>query len=291
MRRPRSTKLWALVLVLVCTERAEAQDYPPDIEGARVETFKTVGGVDLKAWLLSPEGHQASDSRPAMVFFFGGGWVTGTPAHFERQARALADRRMVAVLADYRVLNRHGTRPDAAVRDAKSAVRWVRAHASELGIDPRRIAAGGGSAGGHLAAATATVPGFDEPGEDAGVSSAPNALVLFNPAVVIAPADGLWEVPARQSERFGGLSLFALSPFHHLKEGMPPTLVLHGSDDQVVPMRTVVAFCDRVVELGGECELVRYESAGHAFFNNDPYYGPTLRRMISFFESLGWIGS
>ena len=177
----RSRGLTALGLALVLPGAALAQGpaYPPDIPDARVETFKTVDGVELNAWILVPEGHRASDARPAMVFFFGGGWVRGTPSHFEPQARRLTELGMVAVLADYRVLDRHGTRPAAAVEDAKSAIRWVRGHAAELGIDPARIGAAGGSSGGHLAASTGTLPGLDAPGEDTSISSVPDAMVLF----------------------------------------------------------------------------------------------------------------
>ncbi len=106
-----------------------------------------------------------------------------TPEQFEQQCRYLASRGMVAITVDYRVASRHKTKAVDAVRDAKSAVRWFRSHAAELMIDPDRIVAAGGSAGGHLAACTGTLNDFDEPDEDHSVSSRPNALVLFNPAV------------------------------------------------------------------------------------------------------------
>ena len=121
-------------------------------------------------------------TRPAAVFFYGGAWNRGTVTQFEQQAKYLASRGMVTFVADYRVKSRQKVAPDACVADAKSAVRWVRTHAERLGIDPERIAAGGGSAGGHIAAAAGMCDGLDDTAEaDSTISSKPNALLLFNP--------------------------------------------------------------------------------------------------------------
>ena len=83
--------------------------------------------------------------------------------------------------ADYRVSSRHGTQVVHCVADGKSAVRWIRANAKRLGVDAERIAAGGGSAGGHVAACTGVISGLDAPDEDTSLSSVPNAMALFNP--------------------------------------------------------------------------------------------------------------
>ena len=165
----------------------QPRTYPPDISGARVETYKTVGDTVLKLWIFTPEGHSENDNRPAIVFFFGGGWYGGSPSHFEQHCEYLSTRGMIAIAAYYRVKSRHDVTVDTCVADAKSAMRWVRSHASRLGIDPDRIAAGGGSAGGHLAAASAILPGLDDPADDKSVSAKPNALIFFNPVVVLAP--------------------------------------------------------------------------------------------------------
>jgi acetyl esterase/lipase len=116
---------------------------------------------------------------------------------FEPQASHLARRGMVAARADYRVKSRHGVTPKECVEDAKSAVRWMRAKASVLGVDPDRIVAAGGSAGGHLAACAAFAPGLEANEEDARISSKPNALVLFNPVLRF---DGIPQL----MERIGG---------------------------------------------------------------------------------------
>ena len=152
--------------------------------------YKTVDkqgeASELQLQVFLPKGHQSSDCRPAAVFFHGGGWYGGTPDHMYPQCRYLALRGMVAISVQYRTINVFGTTPKECVKDGKSAMRWVRSHAAELGINPSRIVAGGGSAGGHIAAATALVEAFDEAGEDASVSCRPDALVLLTPSLITA---------------------------------------------------------------------------------------------------------
>lgn len=155
--------------------------FPPDEIIEYKQTTDSSGGpVSLNLHVFNPEGHQASDSRPAIIFFFGGGWNSGSPSQFHPHCAYLASRGMIAISAEYRVRDFHGTSPQECVLDGKSAVRWVRQNAASLGIDPGKILAGGGSAGGHVAAAAGTLSGYEEPGEDLAVSSRPDALVLFN---------------------------------------------------------------------------------------------------------------
>ncbi len=265
--------------------------YPPTFEGARAETYKEVNGTKLQLWIFEPaEKPAAGAKRPAIVFFFGGGWSSGSPAQFERQCRHLAERGMVAITADYRVATRQQVKAAACVADAKSAIRWVRKNAELLGIDPQRIAAGGGSAGGHLAAATGTLPGLEEPGEDTAVSSAPNALVLFNPALVLAPFAGLemkgFEARA-SAERFG-CEPPEISPIHHVRAGVAPTLILHGKSDSTVPYASAEAFTAEMKKAGNRCELVGYEGQPHGFFNGTRFE-ETLAEADKFLVSLGYL--
>jgi acetyl esterase/lipase len=262
--------------------------YPPDIPEATVEVFKSVEGVDLKVWILVPEGHDPDRAAPAMVFFFGGGMRRGSPVQFLRQARRLASQGLVAILADYRVLDRNGTGPSRAVEDAKSAIRWVRAHAVDLGVDPTRIGAAGGSSGGQLAASAATLPDFDAPDEDASISSLPDLIILFNPALVIAPVEGLFEWP----EGVGvpaDVPLIDLSPYHHVGGDPVPTLILHGAEDELFPPATVEAYCTKARDAGGLCEVEIYPNGGHGFFNRSPHFELTLERAEDFLRSLGWL--
>jgi acetyl esterase/lipase len=202
---------------------------------------------------------------------------------------------MVAMVADYRVGSRQKAKPVNCVADAKSCLRWIRANAKRLGIDPDRVAAGGGSAGGHLAAALGTLPGLDEPGEDTHLSAVPNALVLFNPVVLLAPwRDLVLEgFGTRASTDRLGAEPQTLSPIHHVRTGAPPTIIFHGKSDTTVPYSTVEAFANAMKEAGNRCELVGYEGQGHGFFNLDrsgeKFYRETLAAADRFLVSLGYL--
>ncbi len=267
--------------------------YPPELPGAKAETYKTVEGLDLKLYVYSPDGHAAADRRPAVVFFFGGGWRSGNPIQFAKQCEYLASRGLVAITVDYRVLLRNGLPARFSVADAKSSIRWVRENADRLGIDAYRIASAGGSAGGHLAASTAFLSQHDDPADNLATSANPNALILFNPATVLAPVAGVFERDdVELLEWRMGAPLESMSPYHNLAEGAPPTLVFHGKADKVVPYATAEAFCDRMNELAGSCELVGYDGEGHGFFNysrGTDAFRDTLMRADRFLVSLGWL--
>jgi len=295
----------AAVVLVIATAWFEGQpragprakgDHAPVLEGAKAEVYKTAGDVKLQMYVYFPEGHRAADKRPAIVFFFGGGWRSGSPRQFEAQCKYLASRGMVALAADYRVLSRHGTKAVRCVEDGKSAIRWVRANADRLGIDPDRIAAGGGSAGGHVAACTATIAGLDEPNEDASICSVPNALVLFNPALVLAPVAGVHpfrpDRSAEMADRIGADPL-TISPYHHVRRGVPPTIIFHGTADTTVPFRTSQWFARAMEEAGNECTLVAFDGAEHGFFNHGrgdgSGYVETVRAMDRFLAGLGYL--
>ena len=267
----------------------KAAGYPPIMTGAKVETYRTVGSTELKVWIIEP-ADQGTKPRPAIVFFFGGGWTGGTPAQFEPQARHLAARGMVAILADYRVKSRQDAKPADCVADAKACVRWVRSNAGRLGLDPTRLAVGGGSAGGHLAAAVATVPGLDPATDDKAVSCRPDALVLFNPGTVMAPFPGLdlkGFGAGLDKARFG-CEPTEISPLHHVRKGLPPTIIFHGKTDTTVPYATVEKFTEVMKAAGNRCELVGFEGQGHGFFNKAKYQ-ETLDATDAFLVSLGYL--
>lgn len=257
---------------------------PSSSEPTRLIVFKQVGEVSLRLHVFEPAGLESTDRRAAVVFFFGGGWVGGAPRQFYPQCAHLAERGLVAMAAEYRVRSRHGTSPYECVQDGKSAIRWVRAHAAELGIDPDRIGAGGGSAGGHVAAATAILQGFDERGEDTSVSPRPNALILFNPVFDNGPGGWGYE---RVKERWR-----EFSPLHNLRKGLPPAIVFLGTEDKLIPVATAERWQKRMRELGARCELRLYEGQGHGFFNfgrdGNRWYTATVKEMDAFLESLGW---
>ncbi len=248
-------------------------------------TYKQVDTTALEMRVYKPAGWSAEQTFPAIVFFFGGGWNTGKITQFEPHALHLAPQGMVVICADYRVRSRQGTTPFEAVADARSAMRHVRSHAAELGIDPNRIGAGGGSAGGHLALCT-TIPGCcDDPADDLSISPVPNALVLYNPAA--DTSDKGW------GSQFLGERALEISPVHHLQPDMPPTLIMSGSKDRVIPAATLRKYCRLIEEQGGSCKLIIYEGQEHGFFNyskqNPEYYNKTVADTEDFLRALGWI--
>ena len=269
--------------------KKKAGGYPPVIEGTKSETYRKVGDTDLKVWIFDP-AQKSAKPLPAIVFFFGGGWTGGSPTQFEPQSRHLASRGMIAIVADYRVKSRQDAKPADCVSDAKACVRWVRANAARLGIDPGRIAVGGGSAGGHLAAAVATLPGLDTAKDDKSVSCLPNALVLFNPATVLTTFPGLdlkGFGAGLDKEKFG-CEPTEISPLHHVKKGTPPTIIFHGKADTTVPYTTVEKFAEVMKAAGNRCDLVGYEGQPHGFFNKSKY-AETLAAADDFLVSLGYL--
>lgn len=261
--------------------------YGLNVDGFRpdkVVVYKTVGEVELKIHIFNPADLKASDKRPAIVFFFGGGWVNGSPTQFFPHCKYLARRGMVAASAEYRIKNKHHTTPKECVKDGKSAVRWIRAHAGELGVDPERIAAGGGSAGGHVAAATATVDGFEEAGEDTNVSCRPDALVLFNPVFDNGP-NGAGHEKVKDYWR-------QISPMHNISNKTPPTIVFLGTQDKLIPVATAEKYKELMAAKGCRCELRLYEGRAHGFFNyrgDMKDYNATMIEADKFLVSLGYI--
>lgn len=244
--------------------------------------YKRVDGRELKLFIVKPAGWKAVDQRPAIVFFHGGGWVGGGPSQFQVQGEYLASRGMVCVQVEYRLLNKEDKAPPLiCVRDAKSAMRWVRSHAKELGVDPNRIAAGGGSAGGHLAAFVGLVDGLDDPQDDQAVSPKANALVLFNPVFDNGP--GGWGAP-RVGDRFK-----EFSPAHNISADDPPAVVFLGTKDKLIPVKTVEQFKAGMQAVGVRCEAFYYEGQEHSFFNREPWKTKTLFEADKFLTSLGWL--
>jgi acetyl esterase/lipase len=242
--------------------------------------YKTAGTNELQMFMFAPEEHQSSDKKPALVLFAGGGWLRTKPAKFFNKATYWASRGIIMFVADYRTVNRHGTTPAECLKDAKSAVRWVRSNAEELGIDPEQILIGGGSAGGHLALGCAFIDGFNEEGEDTSVSCKPKALVLFYPTTDTTQ-------PERRTEKVEGYAR-EFSPIHNLKKPIPPMLIMQGRDDKLVPLWEIELFKAEVEKLGGECTLVIYEGEGHSFSNRRKHE-ETMQDVDQFLVKQGYI--
>jgi acetyl esterase/lipase len=248
----------------------------------QARVYKKVGDRELRLFVVNPEDWQAADQRPALVLFHGGGWTGGSPVQFNDQAAYLARRGMVCIQVEYRLVKDVPGPPVHCVQDAKSAMRWVRSHAAELGIDPQRIGAGGGSAGGHLAAFVGMAQGLDDPQDDLQVSPKANALVLFNPVFDNGP-DGGWG-QQRVGDRYK-----EFSPAHNVSADDPPAIVFLGRNDALIDVRVVERFQTNMTAANVRCETRYYEGQSHGFFNKDPWKTITLAEADKFLASLGWL--
>jgi len=249
---------------------------------AESQVYKQVGERGLKLFIEKPPGWKTSDQRPAIVFFFGGGWVAGGAEQFRKQSEYLASRGMVGIRVEYRTIPKgEEGPPTVCVQDAKSAMRWVRAHAQELGVNPERIAAGGGSAGGHLAAFTGLVAGLDDPNDDLKVSPKPEALVLFNPVFNNGPGQWGHEKVGNRYREF--------SPAHNISSNAPPTIIFLGRKDSLISVKTVEEFQAGMRLVGARCEAFFYDDQVHGFFNREPWRTRTLIEADKFLAWLGWL--
>ena len=247
--------------------------------------YKQIDTTRLFLELYSPANMDSTKKYPAMVFFFGGGWTGGNRHQFLHHAIYFSKRGMVCFLADYRVESRDRTSPYESLKDAKSATRFIRKNAARFSIDPSRIIASGGSAGGHLAAATAFIDGYNEDSDDLTVSCIPDALVLFNPVIDNGPGGYGYERIGDNYKDF--------SPLHNIRKGAPPAIFLLGTNDKLIPVETAEYFKVVMEKTGSRCELKLYEGEGHGFFNyreNDlKNFRETVQEVDMFLQSLGYI--
>lgn len=258
------------------------------LKTSREETFKSINGVNLPVYIWGPDPvHAPPGPKSVAAFFFGSGWDHGQVSQFAPHCVYLASRGMVTLAFDYRLAAKHGTGPRETIADARSAIRWIRLNAIEMGINPGKIVGIGGSAGAHaLASAVMLDERHDEPGEDTGILSAPNALVLFNPIL-------------DTSKNGFGMDRF-LSPadaksanlIRAIVPGLPPTLIMHGTADRVVPFEGSYEFARKSSKKKNFCKLIEFEGQGHGFFNFNlsfEMYEQTLMAIDQFLVELGFI--
>lgn len=248
---------------------------PTELPGSEAFVYRD-GPTELRLFVVRPAGWTANDHRPALVFFFGGGWTTGTPASSIFWAKFAASLGMVGIAPDYRTKNRYDTSPLVSVADSRTALRWIQDHAASLGVDSRRIVVGGNSAGGHVAlwtALTASPPGSN-PTE--APKQKPAALILFSSISDTSPESGY------TPQRFGA-DATALSPVHQLDARMPPVLAFHGDADKLVPLRQATTLRDKLIASGNSCELHIVPGGGHNFGNDVPEWQEKSRELIRAF--------
>jgi acetyl esterase/lipase len=262
-----------LVLILawsICTAQTEV-------------LYKQIDTTQLFLEIYHPDKMDSAEKYPAMVFFFGGGWKKGNRTHFLNHAKYFSKRGLVCFLVDYRTRDKNQTTPFESLKDAKSAIRFIRKNASDFNIDANKILASGGSAGGHLAAATALIEEYNEDSDDLSVSCVPKALVLFNPVIDNGPGGYGFERIGSEYKNF--------SPLHNLKKGTPATIIFLGTNDNLIPVETAEYYKTVMEKVGSRCDLKLYEGEGHGFFNYNKFdnYKKTVFAADQFLQSLGYL--
>lgn len=248
-------------LFAACVSAIAGRATPPAME---TRSYKKVAGSELHVDIFRPDLPRPSAGHPAIAFFHGGGWVFGRPAEFHGACRRYAAKGFVTFSFQYRLsIKADGTYPHPditlveSVKDTRSAIRWLRANATELGIDPARIVVAGQSAGGQLAWGTVLFDTINEVDDDPKISPRADALLLYssNYNTMEVWADLIMD--KRRTE------IWSVSPFHNLKPGLPPALAFHGTKDSQVPFYSVQLFSARTRELGNPFELVVLEGRDH----------------------------
>jgi acetyl esterase/lipase len=237
----------------------------------KIEVFKTTATRDLVVNLFWGRSDSVTN-RPAIMFFFGGGWVKGSPQHFERQARFFSQRGFTVLLPDYRTAIRDGTQANEAADDAADAYNWLIKNTGRLQIEPTSIILAGGSAGGYLALSIPLL-NPDLP--------LPAALVAYNPVTKTTPGGFYKPKLFRAPADTGKYSLE-----DKLRGGLPPLLVLHGEADTTVPYANSREFVAIWQSFGNKAKLVSYPSCDHGFFNTSPSYEKTLEDTVGFCQTI-----
>jgi len=296
----------AMISMLLGAALAAAQQPPARPKGSEEPAFQLPAGVEverdlvyarygareLKLDLYRPASGEGP--FPGIVFIHGGGWRGGNRSAFRRQAAHLAAKGFVGAAIEYR-LSGEAAYP-AAVHDAKAAVRWMRANAAKYRINPDKIGAAGGSAGGHLVSllgTTAAIRELEGEGGNSGFSSRVQAVAAFNPALDLITPE---RQPGNAQEAVRGFlggpyekmpgAYAQASPITHAGKASAPHLFLHGTADATVPYQQSVDMQKKLRAAGVRAELFTAEGAPHGFYNRPPHFQPTLERMEQFFQSV-----
>ena len=277
-----STSLILIICLLLGITCKAQKDFSNENIIEKQIIYKTIDTTNLILKIIYPQVIEKDKKYTTVVFFFGGSWKKRNIDQFLPHAQELSKIGIISVLADYRVENIHKTTPIECVKDARDAMRYIRLNAENLQIDTAKIIAAGGSAGGHLAAATACIDSFDNI-EDKSIDITPKAIVLFNPVINNGPNGGYgYDRVKSYYKKF--------SPAHNIKRGMRATLFIIETKYQLIPIEMALDYQKQMVENGNRCDLYLYSDQKHSFFNynkgKNPYYFTTLSAMISFIRDL-----
>lgn len=222
--------------------------------------YARVGNVILRLDACIPEGAR---NAPAVIIVHGGGWVAG-----DRRANVLPlfEPLSQGGFAWFSISYRFATdvtQFGAGIDDVLSAIEFVRSHASQYAIDPKRIALLGESAGGQLAAMAALRLPETRPVQAVVALYAPTNLAGLAQNSNYIPRAIRDSVRGTPFESFLLAGLTRLSPLHHVRRTMPPFLLIHGTADSLVPFQQSVEMCNRMRQAGASCEVLPVSGGGH----------------------------
>ena len=278
----------AVALALVAGAAPAFAADPTDVEFSRDVVYGKGGGEDLKLNIARPKG--GAKNLPCIVFIHGGGWAGGDRTVHDDATWNMARQGYVSATVGYRLAPKH--RFPAQVHDVKAAIRYLRAHADEHGLDPDRIGVCGFSAGAHLCMMLGTTDkddGLEGEGGWADQSSAVQAVVAFFGPTDLAAAD----LPAITKPIVAGFIGGPLeemgeaykkgSPVTHVDKGDAPTLIIQGTKDHLVPHSQAYVMIDALTKAGvpGRAEIL--VGSGHGWPGNSPVFKHTINSMLAFF--------
>lgn len=239
-----------------------------DVNVGQDVVFGSGGGRELRCDIYTPAALDAP--APAVLLLHGGGWRAGDRGMMQGYGERLAAEGFVGIAPEYR-LTPESPWP-AQIHDVKEAIRWVRANSADLGIDERRIALLGRSAGAHLALLAAGTDGmteFEGSGGNAGVSGSAAAVVAIFPPTLFYTGEertrGASPARALMGDAATDEAARAAGPLTHIRPGYPPTFLLHGTADKVVPPSASIVLYEALVAAGVPVELHMYAEQPHGF--------------------------
>ena len=252
----------------------DSEQVPP----GKVYVFDEALGDRGQMEIYFPPGHDPAKPVPGVILFHGGSWVSGHLKDFRYQAQYLASRGLVAATSHYELAKRGVTkdeqgrsRYDITNASGKRAIRWFKAHATALGIDPTRVIAGGGSAGAQTALLASLNPGLNHPDDDASIDTSVVAYLLFNPAAGLAKDGG---------------DAFVMT--HAKPAAFPPTIAFFGTSDQF--LQGYQGLHDALVAAAApRVEMWYAPWEGHGFFKGEPWIDLTLIQADRFLADLGYV--
>ncbi len=250
------------------------------LKDAKSFVYQSESDIDLHAHCFFPADHQASDARPAVLFFHGGTWDVSMTTQFAPHAMHFASRGMVSAVVQYRVSSMSETSAENAVDDARAAILWLKNNHAKLGIDPNRIIVAGAASGAFMALTLAMA---EEDRAEDGYSSRPLAVIALS-----AMVDLTKKSPAIERFNDPGKAIQS-SPIKHVKKGLCPMLFVHGKADTIVPYEQIAKFAKAMKRKKNNCELIDFEGMNHSFFNfnvSAKHFEITLNAMDAFLVNL-----